>query len=85
MARAWYVYSGYGAVDRPVNYTFINRKPLCRNGVDLCVIYACYGGLNPTRISDNLLIYIANGLATELAQPQVPIATKKYVYMKNPS
>lgn len=85
MARAWYSYTGTGAVDQPVNYIFSSTDPLCRNGIDLCSVYALYGGPNPSIISDNLQTYIANGLATQLPQPQTPIGAKKYVYMKNPA
>lgn len=49
------------------------------------LIYAIYGGAYPSEISGNLQTYIANGLATQLAQPQSPLGVKKYVYMKNPT
>lgn len=82
MARAWYAYVGDGAINQPANYIYISLKPLCRNGCDLCAIYACYGGFNPCEISENLQLYIANALATCIAQPQYPIFAKKYVYMR---
>jgi hypothetical protein len=83
MARAWYTYDGSGDVNQPSNYNLTTVKPACRTGAQMCAIYAVYGGLNPFEITEALQVYIANGLATGLPQPQTPAGAKKFVYLKS--
>lgn len=81
MARAWYNYNG-GSVSQPSSYTLTTVAPSCVNGTPLCAIYALDGGQNPSTISSHLQTYISNAGVSGLAQPQIPVGTKKYVYLK---
>ncbi|PWG80199.1 hypothetical protein [Pararcticibacter amylolyticus] len=82
MAKAWYAYNGIGLARDPGSYLYSPVPPLCVSGFNVCAIYADYNGTNPSAISNNLKLYIGAGLLTGLSQPQVPLGTKKYVYMK---
>jgi hypothetical protein len=83
MARAWYAYKGSGDPCNRANYSLMTITPSCVNGSNLCAIYEYDGGAQPSGISANICRYISNLLATGLAQPQVPINAKKYVYGKS--
>lgn len=81
--RAWYIYDpSSGPVDQPGVYFKANYKPTCRNGSQICAIYAEDSGDYLNFVSDNLLQYIADGLSTGLAQPLGNV--KKYIYLRNP-
>jgi hypothetical protein len=83
MPRVWYSYDGTGDPTLASNYLPVTVTPGCENGTQVCAIYAFNGGTNPTApLSANLRRYIANALATNLSQPQIPVNAKKYVYMK---
>ncbi|KIO76836.1 hypothetical protein TH53_12575 [Pedobacter lusitanus] len=82
MARAWYAYDGVGSVVVPGSYLYSPTKPICRNGFDLCAIYAVYGGQFPTVVSANIRRYIANGLVNGIPEPQIPVGVVTFVYMK---
>ncbi|WP_348620629.1 hypothetical protein [Pedobacter lusitanus] len=85
MARAWYSYDGVGSVIAPGSYLYTPIKPACRNGFDLCAIYAVYGGQFPTVVSANLRKYIAQGLTNGVPEPQISVDAVTYVYMKTNS
>lgn len=80
MSRAWYCYTRNGSPTLPETWIYSAAKPTCVAGRIPCCIYALYCGQNPCTISTNLQTYLAACQATGLAQPQVPIGTKKYVY-----
>jgi hypothetical protein len=83
MARSWYAYKGSGDPYLPANYSLATIKPLCVNGPILCAIYTFDGGEAPLGpFSTNIRRYIANGLVSQLSQPQAPVNAKKYVYLK---
>ena len=85
MANSWYAYVGGSAGDPTLarNYTRIAGSPGCVNGPFVCAIYAPSGGINPTPpLSANILTYIANGLSNLVAEPQLPVGSKLFVYMK---
>lgn len=85
--RCWYAWLP-GTNPSPLLNTNWRRlspgiKPTCVNGPVLCAIYAPACGINPTSpFSANLQQYIADGLVTSLAQPQMPAGSKFYLYMK---
>lgn len=93
MPRAWYVFNGSTAPDAQYvsgSYRLLNNgnKPACVNGLQVCAIYSYYPGpLRPifpiVPISKNLLQYIADGIGTQVAQPQFPTNAKRYVYLKS--
>ncbi|CAM4422834.1 hypothetical protein SAMN06265348_1185 [Pedobacter westerhofensis] len=91
MAKAWYVYNGSTNADAQYsagNYRILSpdNKPACVNGTQICAIYANFTGtsptLNPDILSLNIKQYIANGLATLVAQPQIPTDAKRHIYLK---
>lgn len=83
MSRCWYAYTGTGDPSSCSNFVRINGKPGSLNGCKLSTIYVPSCGINPTcPLSANILTYIANLLASCVAQPQVPAGTKFYVYGK---
>ncbi|PWG80221.1 hypothetical protein DDR33_13590 [Pararcticibacter amylolyticus] len=81
MSRAWYYYIE-GDPFEASSYVYSPCRPGCREGYNICSIYADYHSGLPS-LSDNLIFYIADGLETGLPQPQVPAGAKKYVYMKH--
>lgn len=83
MARAWFAFIGTGNPILPENYILSEDIPACRNGFTICAIYAAdSGGETPSLISRNMRRYIANGLTNGVAEPRLPVAAKKYVYMR---
>jgi len=85
MANTWYAYIGGTAGDPTLarNYSRISGKPGCDTGAFICAIYAPDGGINPTSpLSGNILTYIANGLSNLVPEPQLPLGTKFFVYLK---
>jgi len=88
MAKAWYAYNcGNNCAANPTlasSYRLMSDKPACLDGPNICAILANGGGTVPTApLSNNIRAYIADGLATGLAQPQIPIFSKLYVYLKS--
>ncbi|KIO76834.1 hypothetical protein TH53_12565 [Pedobacter lusitanus] len=82
MARAWYAYDGVSSVILPSSYLYTPIKPACRNGSELCAIYAVYGGAFPVNISANIRKYIAAGITNGVPQPQIPVGAVTYVYLR---
>jgi hypothetical protein len=83
MPRAWFAYVGSGSVILPDNYLLSLDIPACRNGFTICAIYANFiGDEFPVTLSTNMRRYIANGLTNGVPEPRLPIAAKKYVYMR---
>lgn len=92
MPRAWYVFNGSTTGDATYaagNYRVLNNgnKPACVNGFQVCAIYVYYPGtvkpLNPFPLSENIKQYITDGIGTQVAQPQRPNNSKRYVYLRN--
>jgi len=84
MARAWYASDGRGSVILVDNYILTNDKPACRTGFVVCSIYAAFTGeVFPSSLSRNIRNYIASGLTNGVPEPRLPLAAKKYVYMRN--
>jgi len=84
MARSWYSYNGTGNVLASGSYNRISGAPGCTGSSTICAIYSLNGGPLPVSpLSGNIQQYINNALATGLSQPQTPIGTKQYVYLKN--
>ena len=85
MARSWYLFVG---TDDPTNveeyYKIYNGKHNCLCGHKICAIYATGTGKYPENpLSANMQLYIKNALKTQLIQPEMPIGTKKYVYLRD--
>lgn len=84
MARAWYaVLIGKDPYDA-LNYIQITNLDFCLCGYKLCAIYAASNGDQPARpLSENIKLYISQGLATAQMQPEFPLTAKKYVYLRS--
>jgi hypothetical protein len=87
MAKCWYAYNdgNHCALDPLLasSYRLMSGKPTCLDGSSICAILANDCGTVPTSpLSNNIKLYIMNGLITGLAQPQMPIFAKLYVYLK---
>lgn len=88
MAKSWYAFvSGDDATDVK-NYIKVHGGRFnCLCGFKICVVYASGVGENGTHPTDpfssNLQLYIKNALATGQLQPEVPISSKKYVYLRD--
>ena len=83
MAKSWFAFMG-GEVHDPLSYYRINVKHNCLCGHVLCAIYADSNGVYPeTPFSANMQKYIADGLSTGQIQPEYPVRSKKYVYLKD--
>lgn len=83
MARDWFAYIGEGNPLLPENYIISFDTPACRSGFSICAIYAAdSAGSSPSVISANMRQYIANGLTNGVPEPRLPLAAKKYVYMR---
>jgi len=88
MARCWYAFTGGTASDPTLagNYWKSIGKPGCVNGAFVCAIYAEGCGLTPiSPLSVNLQTYIANALSDLVAEPQLPIGSQFFVYLKSTS
>jgi len=88
MAKCWYAYNTANkCTNDPFlasSYRRLSVKPTCLDGWSICAILANGCGTLPTSpLSNNIQLYIANGLATGLAQPQLPIFAKLYVYLRD--
>jgi len=83
MAKSWYVFMGGTDPSNCANYFRVSVKHSCLCGDEICAIYSNDDGQQPTApFSRNLLLYIATAVATGTIQPEVPINSKKYVYLK---
>lgn len=66
------------------SYHVITGKPGCVSGASVCAIYAGDCGPSPVSpLSSNILTYIADALGELVAQPQLPVGSKYFVYMKD--
>jgi hypothetical protein len=83
MSRYWYAYNTTGDPFSIRSYRRITSTPGCLNGPVICSLYAPGGLINPTPFSSNMIQYIANGLANNIAEPAVPANSKFYVYLKS--
>jgi len=86
MAKAWYAFIAGTTGDPliPGNYRKMTNKPGCLNGPFICSIYV--EGSDETPIitrNSQISRYIVDGLANGVAEPQFPIGSKKYVYLKS--
>lgn len=82
MARYWYAYDQIGNPYISSSYRRQTTTPGCLNGPVICAIYAEAGRVNPGPLSANILQYIANGLANNVAEPSTPAGNKFYIYLK---
>ena len=84
MARCWYAFGGTGDPTLASNYRLTHGTPSCLDGTEICVIYAPGCGTVPTSpLSNNIIQYISDGLCEQLAEPQLPVFSKLFVYLKN--
>jgi len=83
--KAWYVYDGSGDIYHAASYRRITHKPNSDRGKYICAVYASSGGLIPTSpLSANVQQYIADALASGLAQPpKLKKHIKYFVYLKD--
>ncbi|MBB6501664.1 hypothetical protein [Pedobacter cryoconitis] len=86
MGLNWYAYIGGTAGDPTLarNYSrIVHGKPGCVFGAFVCAIYSLGGMITPySPLTPNIQTYIANGLANLVPEPQLPVGSKPYVYMK---
>lgn len=92
MPRAWYAFTNIAA--DPLlssSYKRVTLSPSCINGTGICAINVEFFGSQPevgsapfSPLSKNIQEYIVNGLVNLVAEPDVPEAAKKYVYLKSP-
>lgn len=87
MARFWYAYIIPTADPRlSSSYQRLNTNnasPRCSTGTVLCAVNATGGGSYPiSPLSANLQSYIAAALVNNAPQPESPIGSKFYVYLK---
>lgn len=88
MARYWYSHVVPSADPRLASsyqlLTINNGIPRCLSGATMCAINAPAGGPFPfSPLSSNLLTYIAAALANGVPQPELPLGSKFYVYLKS--
>lgn len=84
MARSWYAFIPGGDPTDIERYWKVTVKHSCLCGDQICAIYAGGEGTNPDRpFSANMLNYIKKALVTGQLQPEAPIGSKKYVYLKH--
>ena len=81
MARCWYSYI-FGNPFESSSYYPSTQKPSCITGNRICAIYAYDCDFGPIQFSDRLMIYISNALITGVPQPNIPIRSKKFVYLR---
>jgi hypothetical protein len=83
MERAWYVFID-GDPFNCKNYRRLIVKPtvfFC--GDRISAINAPNNGDYPAPFSSNLVKYIKEGLETQLFQPQKPLYTRPYLYLRD--
>lgn len=86
MIKSWYAFIGGDDVFNPMNYIRLTNgsKHICLCGDKICAVYLPDNGRHPqSPISDNLQNYITNALVSGQLQPQIPWASKKYVYLRS--
>ena len=84
MARSWYAFIAGGDPTDPERYWKATVKHTCLCGDQICAIYAKGEGSNPdVPLSPNMLKYINKALLTGQIQPETPIKSRKYVYLKH--
>lgn len=81
MSRYWYAFNSVGDPFSPTSYRKITSTPGCINGPLICAVYA-QGSTYPIGFSNNILQYISNGLANNIAEPALPVGSKFFVYLK---
>jgi len=84
MANSWYAYLDQcGDPFLTLSYRRITIKPLCINGSWPCAVYLLgQTSITPTQpFTTNILTYIADGLASSIAQPLAP--NKAFFYLKS--
>ncbi|MBB6501600.1 hypothetical protein HDF25_003775 [Pedobacter cryoconitis] len=85
MARCWYAFGGTGDPTLAGNYRLLHQTPGCLDGTQICAIYAMGCGTVPVSpLSTNIVKYIHDGLSNLVAEPQLPIFSKLFVYLRNP-
>ena len=82
MSRFWYSYDAVGDPFALSSYRRQTRMPGCLNGPIICSILAPGGDIYPSHLSNNMQQYIADGLASTIAEPSLPPGSKIYVYFK---
>ncbi|MBB6501665.1 hypothetical protein [Pedobacter cryoconitis] len=83
MANFWYAYNGVGDPTLSSSYSKITGAPGCLNGPTVCAIYVQGGTFPVSPLPANILQYIADGQAKSVAQPQLPVGSKFFVYLKS--
>jgi hypothetical protein len=64
----WYSYIGIGDPTNSTSYRLSSVKPNCNLGVQICAIYLNQTDQIPSGFN-GISTYIANALATQIAQP----------------
>lgn len=83
MAKSWYVFMGSGDPTLSSNYRKLTIKHSCLCGNQICAIYAEGAEVHPEApLSLNIQKYIHKAMVTGELQPEFPIGTKKYVYLR---
>jgi hypothetical protein len=81
----WYAYIGVGDPTLSTSYRIVSVKVACTpSGVVICAIYLPGNDVYPDGFDQRTLLYIANTLATQIAQPTGP-GVMRFVYLKGPT
>lgn len=84
MARSWYAFIPGGDPTDIERYWKATVKHSCLCGDRICAVYATGEEINPDPpFSPNMVKYIKDALVTGQLQPQFPIGSQKYVYLKH--
>lgn len=90
MGRAWYAYTNTGSDPLLASsYRLVTTMPACRNGIEICAIYAYFigdvlpaiGSSPRSPLTTNIQLYITNGLVSFSAQPDTDGGA--FVYLKS--
>jgi len=83
MKKSWYFCMGSDPTSI-TSYQKINSHTMFLCGNRIAAILADGEGTHPNEpISNNMYIYIKNALQTGQLQPETPVWSKKYVYLKD--
>ena len=84
MAKTWYTYYKGDPTSATSYYLTEKLNDFCLCGDRICAIHATSSdeGHPASPLSANMITYIEKALATGQLQPEKPVATKKYVYLK---
>lgn len=83
MSRSWYAFIGDDNVTDVSKYFRVTVKHQCLCGDKICAIYAKGIGTHPDApLSENMQSYIKAALINCSLQPENPVGSKKYVYLK---